>query len=190
MKKLGIHSVISRKKKKYISLTPEAVVENKFGRDFYAAIQNEKWATDVTEFKVPGENKKLYLSAILDLYDRYPVAYVISKINNNQLVFETFDKALAANPKAKPLFHSDRGFQYISKVFQRKLKEHEIEQSMSRVGHGIDNDPTDGFWGIIKSKMYQMYEITDESSLRFAKKDYIRFYSEERPQDRYHIRKD
>ena len=43
----------------------------KLGRDFYADAPNKKWATDVTEFKVPGENKKLYLSAILDLYDRY-----------------------------------------------------------------------------------------------------------------------
>jgi transposase InsO family protein len=188
MKKLGIHSVIRRKKKKYTSSTPETVAENKLSRNFYATAPNEKWATDVTEFKVPGEKKKLYLSAILDLYDRYPVAYVISTRNNNQLIFKTFDKAVTANPKAKPLFHSDRGFQYTSKFFQNKLKEHEMEQSMSRVGHCIDNGPTEGFWGIIKSEMYQMYKITDEKSLRFAIKDYIRFYSEERPQDRYHCK--
>ena len=188
MKKLGIHSVIRKKKKKYTSSTPEAVVENKLDRDFYAAEPNEKWVTDITEFKVPGEKKKLYLSAILDLYDRYPVAYVIGSRNNNQLVFKTFDKAIIANPEAKPLFHSDRGFQYTSKLFQKKLKEHEMEQSMSRVGHCIDNGPIEGFWGIIKSEMYQMYEITDESTLRFAIKDYIRFYSEERPQDRYHCK--
>lgn len=188
MKKLGIHSVIRKKKKKYASSAPETVAENRLGRDFYATTPNEKWVTDVTEFKVPGENKKLYLSAILDLYDRYPVAYIISTRNNNKLVFRTFDKALAANPKAKPLFHSDRGFQYTSKVFQRKLTEHEIEQSMSRVGHCIDNGPIEGFWGIIKSEMYQMYEITDEESLRNAIHNYIRFYSEERPQDRYHCK--
>ena len=102
MKKLGIHSVIRKKKKKYVSSTPEATAENKLGRDFYADAPNKKWATDVTEFKVPGDNKKLYLSAILDLYDRYPVAYVIGTRNDNGLVFRTFDKALAANPKAKP----------------------------------------------------------------------------------------
>ena len=56
---------------------------------------------------------------------------------------------------------------------------------MSRAGHCIDNGPTEGFWGIIKSEMYQMYDITDEASLRYAIKDYIRFYSKERPQDRY-----
>ena len=188
MKKLGIHSVIRKKKKKYTSSAPESIAENKLGRDFYACVPNEKWATDVTEFKVPDESKKLYLSVILDLYDRYPVAYVISPRNDNKLVFKTFDKALATNPEAKPLFHSDRGFQYTSKVFQRKLKEHEMEQSMSRVGRCIDNSPTEGFLGIIKTEMYQMYEITNEESLRFAITDYIRFYSEERPQDRYHCK--
>lgn len=188
MKKLGIHAVIRKKKKKYTSSTPEITAENKLKRDFMASKPNEKWVTDVTEFKVPEENKKLYLSAILDLYDRYPVAYVISTRNDNRLVFETFDKAISANPDAKPLFHSDRGFQYTSKIFQRKLKEREMEQSMSRVGHCIDNGPTEGFWSIIKSEMYQMYEITDEKSLRFAISDYIRFYSEERPQDRYHCK--
>ena len=122
MKKLGIHSAIRRKKKNYTPSTPESVSENKLGRDFYADAPNKKWTTDVTEFKVPGTNKKLYLSAILDLYDRYPVAYVIGIRNDSRLVFKTFDKALAANPEARPLFHSDRGFQYTSKMFQKKAQ--------------------------------------------------------------------
>jgi transposase InsO family protein len=185
MKKLDIHSVIRRKKKKYKSSTPETTAENKLKRDFYATAPNQKWATDVTEFKIPGKKKKLYLSAILDLYDRYPVSYMISCRNDNRLVFKTFDKAIESNPHAKPVFHSDRGFQYTSKFFQKKLRDQEIEQSMSRVGHCIDNGPTEGFWGIIKTEMYQMYDITDESSLRFAIKDYLRFYIEERPQNRY-----
>ncbi|SFQ52630.1 Transposase InsO and inactivated derivatives [Lachnospiraceae bacterium XBB1006] len=188
MKKLNIHSVIRKKKKKYLSSTPQAVAENILQRNFYATAPNQKWATDVTEFKVPGEKKKLYLSAIIDLYDRYPVSYVISCRNDNRLVFKTFDKAIKVNPDAKPIFHSDRGFQYTSKVFQKKLVNQEMQQSMSRVGHCIDNGPTEGFWGIIKSEMYAMYEITNEESLRFAIKDYIRFYSEERIQERYNCK--
>ncbi len=188
MKKLQIHSVIRKKKKKYTYSKPDETAENILQRDFYATVPNKKWATDVTEFKIPGEKQKLYLSAILDLYDRYPVAYVVSTRNDNRLVFKTFDKAIAANPTAKPIFHSDRGFQYTSKIFQKKLKKQEMEQSMSRVGHCIDNGPTEGFWGIIKAEMYHMYEITDEATLRFAIKDYIRFYSEERLQDRYHCK--
>lgn len=188
MKKLGIHSVIRKKKKKYASVKPETTAQNILQRDFYATQPNQKWVTDITEFKVPKEKKKIYLSAILDLYDRYPVAYVLSSRNDNKLVFKTFDKAIKENPSAKPIFHSDRGFQYTSKVFQRKLKEQEMEQSMSRVGHCIDNGPIEGFWGIIKSEMYQMYEITDEESLRYAINDYMRFYSEERLQERFHCK--
>ncbi len=188
MQKLDIHAVIRKKKKTYRSSTPDETAENKLGRDFYADAPNKKWTTDVTEFKVPGTQKKLYLSAILDLYDRYPVSHVISCRNDNHLVFKTFEKAIEANPDAKPLFHSDRGFQYTSKVFKRKLIEQEMEQSMSRVGHCIDNGPTEGFWGIIKAEMYQMYEITEEASLRHAINDYIRFYSTKRPQDRYHCK--
>ena len=75
-----------------------------------------------------------------------------------------------------------------SRVFKKKLEKQGMKPSMSRVAHCIDNGPTDGFWEIIKAEMYQMYEITDESSLRYAIKDYLRFFSEERPQDRYHCK--
>ncbi len=69
MKKLGIHSVIRKKKKKYTYAKPDETAENILQRDFYTSAPNQKWATDVMEFKVPGEKKKLYLSAIIDLYD-------------------------------------------------------------------------------------------------------------------------
>ena len=185
MKKLGIHAIIHKKKKKYKTSKPEETAKNKLARNFYATKPNEKWVTDVTEFKIPKSNKKLYLSAILDLYDRYPVAFVISGRNDNRLVFKTFDKAVKENPTAKPMFHSDRGFQYTNKYFQKKLNDNDMVQSMSRAGHCIDNGAVEGFWGIIKSEMYQMYEISDETSLRYAIKDYIRFYCHERPQSRY-----
>lgn len=89
----------------------------------------------------------MYLSAIADLYDRYPIAYVISLRNDNRLVFKTFDKATAAFLDARPIFHPDRRFQYTSKIFKKKLEKQEMEQSMSREGHCIDNGPTEGFWG-------------------------------------------
>lgn len=186
MKKLGIHSAIRRKKKKkYQPSKPETTAENKLKRDFNATKPNEKWATDVTEFKIPETGKKLYLSTIFDLYDRFPVAYVVSRRNNSKLVFDTYDKALMKNPDAKPIFHSDRGYQYTSKVFQTKLQNQGMEQSMSRVGHCIDNGPMEGLWGTIKSEMCCMYQITDEQSLRPAIDGYMKFYAEERPQGRF-----
>jgi putative transposase insK len=121
MKKLNIHSVIGKKKKKYLSSTPQAVAENILQRDFYATAPNQKWATDVTEFKVPGEKKKLYLSAIIDLYDRYPVSYVISCRNDNRLVFKTFDKAIISNPDANPSFIVIEASSILAKYFKESL---------------------------------------------------------------------
>lgn len=185
MKALNIHSVIRKKKKKYQYSKPEETVENKLQRNFYAKAPNEKWSTDIAEMKIPNTNKKLYVSAIIDLYDRYIVAYVISKRNDNKLVFDTFNKAIELNATAKPLFHSDRGFQYTSKEFGLMVEKQGMDKSMSRVGHCIDNGPTEGLWGIIKTEMYQMYNITDEKSLIEAIEKYAKFYNEERPQGRY-----
>ena len=177
MKKLGIRAVIRKKKKKYRVSSPETTAENILRRDFTATEPNQKWTTDVTEFKIPGDKKKLYLSAVLDLYDRSVVAYVVGSRNDNKLVFDTFDAAIMKNPDAKPIFHSDRGFQYTSKVFQQKLKTQGMVQSMSRVGHCIDNGPTEGLWGIIKTEMYCLHEINDEKSLRTAIDKYVDFYN-------------
>ena len=187
MKVINIHSVIRRKRKKYQSSTPEATAENILNRDFFAKAPNEKWATDVTEFKwyEGAVVHKLYLSAILDLYDLSPVAWVVSRRNDNKLVLDTFAKAIRSNPDAKPIFHSDRGFQYTSKIFQNKLLKQGMTQSMSRVSRCIDNGPTENFWGIVKSEMYYLNTFTDEKTLRDAIADYMAFYSNERAQERF-----
>jgi Transposase and inactivated derivatives len=136
MQILHLKSVCRKKRYNYIKSTPEVTAENVLNRDFHADKPNEKWLTDVTEFKyyVGTEVKKVYLSAIFDLCDRRVVSYQIGDSNNNALVFETFDEAVRMNPDAHPLFHSDRGFQYTSKLFHNKLKEANMRQSMSRVG--------------------------------------------------------
>ena len=135
---------------------PQYIAENILDRQFNAQGPNEKWLTDVTEFHyyVGLEKHKVYLSAILDLYDRRIVSYVIGDSNNNDLVFRTFDAAIQAEPDAHPLFHSDRGFQYTNRAFHARLEAAGMIQSMSRVAKCIDNGPMEGFWGIIKRERY------------------------------------
>jgi len=183
---LHLKSVCRKKKYTYIYSKPEITAENILNRNFYADNPNEKWLTDVTEFKyyVGTEVKKLYLSAIFDLYDRRIVAYRIGASNNNQLVFDTFDDAVRENPKAHPLFHSDRGYQYTSKIFHDKLEEASMRQSMSRVGHCIDNGPMEGFWGILKSEMYYLHKFTSNEELTNEIENYITFYNTRRYQKR------
>ena len=149
------------------SKDPYFIADNVLNREFKADEPNQKWLTDVTEFKyyVGDEVKKIYLSAILDLYDRRIVSYVIRDVNDNHLVFDTFKSAVAIEPDAHPLFHSDRGYQYTCRPFHHMLTKAGMTQSMSRVAKCIDNGPMEGFWGILKRERYYGIRFTDRSSL-------------------------
>ena len=166
------------------SANPQYIAENVLNREFTAEAPNQKWLTDVTEFKyyIGFEVHKVYLSAILDLYDRRIVAYVIGDSNNNPLVFETFDVAIAANPGATPLCHSDRGFQYTNRIFHSKLETAGMTQSMSRVAKCIDNGPMEGFWGILKRERYYGKRFKDRDSLVTMIENYIEYYNNKRLQ--------
>lgn len=166
------------------SANPQYIAENILNREFHAERPNEKWLTDVTEFKyyVGIEVHKVYLSAILDLYDRRIVSFVIRDFNDNPLVFDTFDKAVKANPDAHPLFHSDRGYQYTNRSFHHRLQKAGMTQSMSRVAKCIDNGPMEGFWGILKRERYYGKRFTDRESLVKMIEDYITYYNTKRLQ--------
>jgi putative transposase len=183
MRNAGIQSVIRRKRKKYKHSTPQHVAENVLNRNFHAENPNEKWLTDVTEMKY-GVSQKAYLSAILDLYDGSIVSYVFGTLNNNPLVFRTFDLAIEANPGANPLLHCDRGFQYTSTAFKRKIEKARMVQSMSRVGRCLDNGPMEAFWGTWKSEKYYLNKYRTFEELKTDVEEYIQFYNKERLQKR------
>jgi transposase InsO family protein len=181
MKSINMKSVIRKKKRNYIPSTPQITAENILNRDFQADKPNQKWLTDVTEFKLVN-GQKAYLSAILDLGDNSIVSYSLGHSNNNKLAFDTFDLAVAANLDAKLLFHSDRGFQYTNKQFKNKLDGIGATQSMSRIGRCIDNGPMEGFWGIIKSEMYYLNRFHTYEDLKQAVDNYMEFYNRRRLQ--------
>lgn len=181
MKLKRIQSVIRRKKKKYVRSTPQQVTENVLNRKFTAEIPNEKWVTDVTEFKY-GNGQKAYLSAILDLHDKSIVSYVLGRSNNNPLVFQTVKLALQETPGSKPLLHSDRGYQYTSLDFKKILDDNKMTQSMSRVGRCIDNSPMESFWGTLKCEKYYLHTYHTFEELERDIERYIHFYNYERLQ--------
>lgn len=94
---VGLKAVIRRKRRQYLHSTMQVTAENVMNREFTAEKLNQKWLTDVTEFKY-GDNSKLYLSAIIDLKDNSIVSYAIGRNNNNQLAFDTFDLAVSRYP--------------------------------------------------------------------------------------------
>lgn len=101
---------------------------------------------------------------------------------DNPLVFDTFDKAVATNPGATPLLHSDRGYQYTSKAFRRRILAAGMTQSMSRVARCIDNGPMEGFWGLMKREMYYGKKYKTKEELMLAIEKYIDYYTNKRVQ--------
>ncbi|HBA3243888.1 TPA: transposase family protein [Escherichia coli] len=108
----------------------EPVTNKLLKRQFYADRPNQKWVTDITEFKVDG--RKLYLSPIMDLYNGEIVSYNLTERPLASMVKSMLlDAVEQLNKDDKPLLHSDQGWQYQMPRWQRWLSDNGITQSMS-----------------------------------------------------------
>ena len=137
--------------------------------------------------KVPSSNDKIYISAILDLADRFPVAICISERNDTALTSEVLRKAHEAYPEAKPTYHSDRGFQYTRAVFKTELESYGMSQSMSRVSKCIDNGPCEQYQGQLKEITEVLFpEARSKEDLIKAIFKANDYYIDCYPQKRFH----
>ena len=87
----------------YIRSNAEHTAENILNRDFNTTGPNQKWCTDVTEVKIPTTGEKLFISPMIDLYDRFPVALEVSDKNDALLADQTLKNAHNAYPEAMVL---------------------------------------------------------------------------------------
>lgn len=182
MKSLGLKATIRRKRKRYVPSIPQIKAQNLLNREFNESKANKKWLTDVTEFKLKTGNK-IYLSAIYDLGSNKIISHEISTSNNNELVFNTFNKAIRNNNTKGIILHSDRGYQYTSRQFKYMLEQREMIQSMSRPGRCIDNGPMEGVRGTIKSELFKGNKNFKFESFDIARQElnnYIEFFNKER----------
>ena len=163
----------------------ENVKPNLVKRNFNTDEPNKIWVTDITYLIY--NNKRMYLSTILDLYDRKVVAYKISKFNNNQLVIDTLNEAIS---KRKDVFglilHSDQGFQYTSYQYKAICNSNNIQISMSRKGTPIDDSPMESFHGILKKETLYNNNITSLQEYQKLVEDWILFYNTSRLKSKRH----
>lgn len=179
MKALGL--VCRVRMKKYHSYKGEVgkIAPNLLKRNFEAEKPNQKWVTDVTEFSLFGQ--KLYLSPILDLCSRDIVSYSISDRPVLSMVTEMLDKAFARIPDGTDLIlHSDQGWQYQHKQYQRMLKAKGIRQSMSRKGNCLDNAVIENFFGLLKSELLYLQEFDSMEHFKRELIDYLDYYNNRR----------
>ncbi|NBI12995.1 IS3 family transposase, partial [[Haemophilus] felis] len=111
------------------------------------------------------------------------IAYHLSRSPNFYQVQQMLLQAVRKLPKnAKPILHSDQGWQYQMRGYQAILKANGIQQSMSRKGNCLDNAAMESFFGRLKTECFHGKSFNSINELEQAIKDYVRYYNEERIQ--------
>ena len=170
------------KTQKYRSYQGEVghIADNLLQRDFTATQPNEKWTTDITEFKCA--EGKLYLSPIKDLFNNEIIAYDLARSPNFEQIIRMMKQAVARLEGAKPILHSDQGWQYQMRGYQNILRENSIQQSMSRKGNCLDNSAMESFFGRLKTECYYGKRFETFEQLEKTIHEYIHYYNHERIQ--------
>jgi putative transposase len=165
------NGIFVRLKKKYKVTTNSdhdyVVAENLLDQRFSVEAANKVWVSDITYiWTMEGW---LYLCIILDLYSRKVVGWTMDSRLGSSLATNALTMAvLHRNPPEKLIVHSDRGIQYASNAFRKKLKECKMIQSMSRKGNCWDNACAESFFATLKSEevFKRSYKTRDEARKR------------------------
>jgi transposase InsO family protein len=114
------------------------IAPNLLERDFTADRPNQKWAGDISY--IWTREGWLYLAVILDLHSRRVIGWAVSDRLKRDLAIRALKMAIALrSPPRGCIFHSDRGSQYCSHDYQRILRKHGLQSSMSGKGNCYDN---------------------------------------------------
>ena len=175
MKEEGIEGKFPKRFKKTTdSDHKEPVAPNLLDRQFQQDAPNQAWVTDITYLRtVDGW---AYLAVILDLHSRKVVGWSLDSHMRTELCLEALEQALTTRgPDAGWIHHSDRGSQYTSELYQKRLKAAGARPSMSRKGNCWDNAVAESFFGTLKTEL-----STDiwpsQGAARAAIRDYIHHF--------------
>lgn len=180
-RKNNIQSIIRRRHKYKKDLAGHHRYDNVLARDFNASRPNEKWVTDITY--IHTAQGTMYLSAILDLYDRSIVSFKMQTNMHLNLVLDTIKDAVTKEKAAGGLIlHSDQGLHYTSNAYFTLTEQYGIKQSMSRKGNCWDNACIENFFGHLKSECVHFYKFKTFEEAKEVIAEYIDFYNNERIQ--------
>lgn len=176
MNDIGLKCLVRMKKDRSYKGKVGKIAPNLLNRDFSAEKMNQKWVTDVTEFHLSGE--KRYLSPALDLCNGEIIAYTVMQRPVYKLVGDMLDQAIKRlQPGDKVTLHSDQGWHYQMKPYQKILKQNQITQSMSRKGNCLDNAVMENFFGLLKSELLYLQEFESMEHFERELEEYIYYYN-------------
>ena len=183
MKEAGLQSVVRKKKKFKKDQGAVYKYDNLLARNFYSSRPNDKMVTDITY--ISTGRGKVFLSMVKDLFDNSIRGYCVSRNNDLKLVADTLRETftnIKTNNDKPILLHSDQGFQYTSKLYERLTSQYGITPSMSRKGNCFDNAAAENFFSHLKSELINRVKLKDYEEAKKAIDDYIRYYNNKRIQ--------
>ena len=181
MKKAGIAAKMTKKFKVTTKVNPKAKsAPNLLEQNFTAAEPNQRWVADISYvWTLEGW---LYVACVLDLFSRQIVGLAMQDRMKDDLVIAALEQALIhRNPLPGLVHHSDKGCQYTSHNFQKKLAQHNIIPSMSGVGNCYDNAAMESFFHTLKTEhvYFERYKTREEAKSSIF--EYIEvFYNRQR----------
>ena len=181
MRQNGIEAVRTRKYKVTTDSNHSfAIAPNLLDRDFSAAAPNQKWAGDITY--IWTSEGWLYLAVILDLYSRRVIGWAVSNRMKCDLAIRALDMAVVLRQPPKGcIHHTDRGSQYCSHDYQKRLKKYGFKVSMSGKGNCYDNAAVETFFKTLKAELIWRSTWQTRRQVEMALFEYINgFYNPRR----------
>lgn len=181
MRENGIVAIRTRKYKATTDSNHKlAVAPNLLDRDFSATAPNQKWAGDITY--IWTSEGWLYLAVILDLYSRRVIGWAVSNRMKRDLAIRALDMAVALRQPPKGcIHHTDRGSQYCSHDYHKRLKKHGFKASMSGKGNCYDNAVVETFFKTLKAELIWRSVWLTRRQVELALFEYINgFYNPRR----------
>lgn len=176
MRELGLQCIVRIKKYKSYKGSFGKAAPNILDRDFTAEKPNQKWVTDVTEFKLFGQ--KLYLSPVLDLFNGEIITYTVQTRSTFDLVETMLNQAMEhVKETDELLIHSDQGWHYRMPQYCQTLQDRGITQSMSRKGNCYDNAVIENFFGILKYEFLYLQEFETIEHFIDELEQYVHYYN-------------
>ncbi|MNE08910.1 IS2 transposase TnpB [compost metagenome] len=177
MQELGLRSCVA---KRFRVKTTDSnhdlpIAPNLLNQDFKTAEPNKVWVTDITY--IPCREGRLYLASVLDLCTKEIVGWRLEERMTTDLVLGALDDAYQAKrPKKGLTHHSDRGSQYASADYRKRLKKYHMKASMSRKGNCYDNACIESFHSVLKKEFVYCTKFKTKQQAQDEMFQYIEFF--------------
>ncbi|MBE3844943.1 IS3 family transposase [Vibrio parahaemolyticus] len=175
MKREGLQSQRGYRKPRAKAGTEHVISANKLAREFNPTAPNQSWVTDITYIKT--HEGWLYLAVVVDLFSRRVIGWSMKSRITKELVLDALLMAIwRRSPSQKVLVHSAQGSQYTSHDWNKFLKQHGLEASMSRRGNCHDNAVAESFFQLLKRERVKRKIYSTREDARMDIFEYIEMF--------------